>query len=106
MLHSTGGFVTPGGGGTSTLWVNSDSLPQAGVTAVLLSKTSLSNLGAQNKGGVIGAITVTGAQTIPVVIGGTDAAKFAVTNGGMVPCNLVAAKDIPAGSYSITLSAT
>ncbi|HVX56454.1 MAG TPA: hypothetical protein VHA37_01870 [Candidatus Saccharimonadales bacterium] len=76
------------------------------VTAVNLSNASLSNLGAQNQGAVIGAITVTGTQTTPVVIGGPDAAKFAVTNGGMVPCNLIAAVDLPAGSYSITLTAT
>jgi hypothetical protein len=64
-------------------------------------------LGAQNKGGVIGALTVVnGTQTTPIVIGGPNAAKFAVTNGGMVPCNLIAAVNIPAGSYSITLSVT
>jgi hypothetical protein len=76
------------------------------VTSVNLSGLSLSNLGAQDQGAVIGAITVTGTQTTPVVLGGPDAAKFAVTDGGIVPCNLIAAVDIPAGSYSITLSAT
>lgn len=77
-----------------------------GITAINLSGSSLSNLGAQNAGAVIGAITITGTQTTPIVIGGTDAALFSVTNGGIVPCNLIAAVDIPAGSYSITLTAT
>lgn len=81
------------------------------VISVNLSGLSLSNLGAQNAGGVIGAITVTtsppgGTQNTPVVLGGADAAKFQVTNGGIIPCNLIAAVDIPAGAYSITLSAT
>jgi hypothetical protein len=80
------------------------------VTSVNLSGTSLTNLSAHNQGQVIGAITVTtsppgGIQNTPVVLGGTDAALFSVTNGGTVPCNLIAAVDIPSGSYSITLSA-
>jgi hypothetical protein len=92
--------------GLTRFGVSARLVQPGGVTAVNLSGTSLSNLGAQNQGAVVGAITVTGAQTTPVVIGGTDAAKFAVTNGGIAPCNLIAAVDIPAGSYSFTLSAT
>jgi hypothetical protein len=81
------------------------------VISINLSGTSLSNLGAQNAGTIIGAITTTTSppgytQNTPVVLGGTDATKFAITNGGIIPCNLIAAVDIPAGSYSITLSAT
>ena len=81
------------------------------VTAVNLSGTSLANLGAQNAGAVIGAITTTtvpsgNTQNTAVTLGGTDAAKFSITNGGIIPCNLIAAVDIPAGSYSISLTCT
>lgn len=76
-----------------------------GVTGIT-SPTSLSNLGAQNQGAVLGPMTITGTQTTAIVIGGTDAALFSVDNGGFVPCNLIAAVDIPAGSYSPTFTAT
>lgn len=81
------------------------------VISVNLSGTNLANLGAQNQGAVIAAITTTtspagNSQNTPIVLGGTDAAKFSVSNGGMLPCNLIAAVDIPAGSYNITLSCT
>jgi hypothetical protein len=81
----------------------------SGVTDVLLSGTTLANLGAQNAGAVIGAITLVGGpQLTPVVISGPFASFFAVTNGGFVPCNLIAAVDIPSGDYTngITLSAS
>jgi hypothetical protein len=81
------------------------------VVSVNLSGTSLTNITAKDAGSVIGAITTTtsppgNTQHTPVVLGGADAASFQVTNGGIIPCNLVVAVDIPAGSYSITLSAT
>lgn len=87
-----GSFKFPVGGG--------------GVTSIDLSGASLSSLGAQNQGSVIGVITIAGSQNTPIVIGGTDAAYFTVDGGGFAPCNLIAAVDIPAGSYSITLSAS
>lgn len=76
------------------------------VTDINLSATDLSDLGAQNAGATIAIITITGTQGTALVVGGTDAAYFTTDNGGMAPCNLLAAIDIPAGSYSINLTAT
>lgn len=105
------------GNAVPTVWVNSVTsvvIPPGvsfTVLSVNLSNTTLSSLGAQNAGAIIGAITTTTTppgqtQHSPITLGGADAALFSVSNGGILPCNLVAAVDIPAGSYSITLSAT
>lgn len=81
------------------------------IVSVNLSNASLS-AGPANAGDVIGAVSVTtnpaGTPFAgPVVLSGTDAAKFALTNGGMLPCNLVVgAANIPAGFYAISLSGT
>jgi hypothetical protein len=68
-----------------------------------------------NAGTYIGAITVTtvsgGAYSGIITIGGTDAAKFSLSASSNVlsatyPVNLyVSQTDLPAGSYSISLSA-
>ena len=59
---------------------------------------------------VIGAVTVTwtGVGLYPgqITLGGTDAPKFALTNSGFLPCNLVIGSvNVPAGNYSIALTA-
>jgi hypothetical protein len=80
------------------------------VVSINLSGTALSSLGAQNQGAIISPITVTtappgfGTHTPITVTAGSS--LFAVDNGGILPCNLIAAVDIPAGSYSVSLSAT
>jgi hypothetical protein len=82
------------------------------VASVNLSNTALNTTGATNANAIIGAVSVTtnpagGTFTGPIVSGGTDAAKFALTNGGVLPCNLtVGAANVAAGTYAITLSAT
>lgn len=44
--------------------------------------------------------------TVPLVLGGDDGAAFALTNGGIAPCDLVVGgEDIVGGSYAITISA-
>ena len=71
---------------------------------------SLVGIAPMNAGDLVGAVTVTwtGAGTYPgqVSLGGADASKFALTNSGFLPCNLVVgASNIPAGNYNVTLSA-
>ena len=121
LIQGGRGYVTPQVWGASARFggvgvLLADLSVPGAVTAVNLSGTSLSNIGAYNQGAVIGAITLSPngvVQSTPVVVGGADAAYFSVTNGGIVPCNLIAAVDIPAGggsgpggTYAITLSAT
>ena len=60
----------------------------------------------------MGAVSVTtnppgGSYTGVITLGGASAGSFALTNGGVLPCNLVVGPtNIAAGSYAITLSAT
>jgi hypothetical protein len=81
------------------------------IISVNLSGTTL-NMSAANAGDVVGAVTVTtnppgGSPSNPILIGGPDAGKFALTNGGVIPCNLVVgASNLPSGDYQITLSST
>jgi hypothetical protein len=85
------------------------------VTAVLLNGQSSGTIfvdepGA-NAGDVIAAVTVTTVPpgqppNTPVIIGGSKASLFSITNGGMPPCNLIWATNVPAGSYPVSLSAT
>lgn len=83
-----------------------------GVTALNLSGTTVATLGPANAGTLVGAVTVTtnppgGTYAGIVTLGGANAAQFALTNGGVIPCNLVVGgSNIAAGSYQITLSAT
>lgn len=63
-----------------------------------------------NANTVVGAVNVTdsdgGVYPGQLVLGGTDAAKFSLTNGGRLPCSLVVGStDIPVGNYSINLTA-
>jgi hypothetical protein len=84
------------------------------VTGILVGGVSTANLaiGAQNAGALIGAITVTtsppsGPQNYTITLSGADAADFAVSNGGVQPCNLIVGpSDLAAGSYAITLTAS
>lgn len=44
--------------------------------------------------------------TVPLVLGGLDGSKFALTNSAVAPCNLiVGAASITEGGYSIKISA-
>jgi hypothetical protein len=63
-----------------------------------------------NANSVVGAVSVTTSDGRPylghVILGGVDAAKFVLSNGGFLPCNLlVGSVDIAAGTYSINLTA-
>lgn len=81
-----------------------------------LSSISLSNAsvttGAVNAGTVIGAVSCAtnppGSSCVgPVTLSGADAAKFALTNGGMIPSNLViGTTSVPSGAYAVSLSAS
>lgn len=43
----------------------------------------------------------------PVTLGGADAGKFSLTNGGMFPTSLaIGAVNVPAGTYSLTATAS
>jgi hypothetical protein len=81
------------------------------ITSVDLSSTTVV-AGPANAGTVVGAVSVTtnppgGTYAGTIVLSGTDAAKFALTNNGLLPCDLViGTADIPAGVYAISLSAT
>ena len=81
------------------------------ISSVDLSNTTVSTVGPANAGTVVGAVSVTtnppgGSYSGTVVLGGTDAASFALTNGGALPCNLtVGPNNLPAGNYAITLTA-
>jgi Flp pilus assembly protein TadG len=82
------------------------------IASVNLSSTSLTTTGVNNAGATIGAITVTtnpagGNYTGAITLGGANASSFALTNGGVLPCNLVVGPaNLAAGAYQITLSAT
>jgi hypothetical protein len=56
-----------------------------------------------------GAVTVVttpaGAAVTPVTLGGTDAARFVITNGGILPCEVkIGAAPLPPAQYSFTLT--
>jgi hypothetical protein len=80
-------------------------------SSISLSATNLNVLGTADANAIIGVVSVTtnppgGALSGPLWLSGADAAKFALTNGGVMPCNLtIGPADIPAGSYSIALNA-
>ena len=81
------------------------------VTAINLSNTTISGP-AENANTRVGDVTITTDPpdqqlATPVVLQGDAAGKFALTNGGIAPCELtVGATDLPAGDYDITLSIT
>ena len=82
------------------------------IASLGLSSVALTS-GPVNAGTVIGAVSVVQnpttapAYTGVITLGGTNAADFALTNGGVLPCNLVVgAANLPAGAYNVTLSGT
>ena len=79
------------------------------VTAIALSATSIS-LPTFNANAFVATITITatgGTYAGPVTLGGTDAALFALSNGGIYPCNLqVGATSILTRTYNISLAAS
>ena len=78
-------------------------------TGISLSQTSVSFVGTANANAFVATVIVTatgGTYSGPVTLGGSDAAKFALSNGGTYPCNLtVGAANLPAGSYSVSVTA-
>ena len=81
------------------------------ITSVNLSSTTVNTTGPNNAGAVVGAVAVTtnpagGSYSGAITLGGANAASFALTHGGVLPCNLVVgATNLAAGSYNLTLSA-
>jgi hypothetical protein len=77
------------------------------VTSVNLSNTTVNTLA----GSVVGAVSVTtnppgGTYSGVITLGGANASSFALTNGGVLPSNLVVgASNLAPGTYAITLSA-
>ncbi len=82
------------------------------ITSVNLSNTTVNTTGTANAGTVVGAVSVTtnppgGTYAGVITLGGANASSFALTNGGVLPCNLVVgAANLAAGTYAVTLSAT
>ena len=77
-------------------------------TGISLSTTSVT-LPASNAGSLVANITVAatgGTYAGTLSLSGTDAGKFALSNGGVYPCNLlVGASNIAAGTYNVTVNA-
>jgi len=71
-------------------------------------KTGLPQDNDNDKVCTITAVTSSGAPyTMPITMSGTDAAKFALTNGGVCPCDLlIGSADLPAGTNTGTLRLT
>ena len=79
---------------------------------ITLSRTSVTFPSTADAGSYVATITVTpaggGTYSGTLVLGGTDAAKFALSNGGVYPCNLmVGPVDIPGGPtvYNVSITA-
>ena len=77
---------------------------------ISLSTTSVSFPSPADANSFVATITVTavggGPYSGTLVLGGTDAAKFALSNGGAYPCNLmVGPANIAAGSYNVSVTA-
>jgi hypothetical protein len=50
--------------------------------------------------------TASGSYSGTISLGGSDGSKFALTNGGKLPCNLaVGSTNLVSGSYQISLTA-
>jgi hypothetical protein len=84
--------------------------PANGVVAVNLSNTTL-NVPNAASGTLIGHVTLTlnppTYQPSAVTLSGPSGSLFALTNGGVAPCDLVVGShSIAAGSYAISLSAS
>lgn len=78
------------------------------VTSIGLSNAAITSGAA---GTMVGAVSVVtnppgGTYAGKLALTGTDAAKFALTNGGVLPCNLVTgAAALTNGSYNIIVNA-
>lgn len=85
------------------------SSPSQIVIGIGLSVASVTFATPANANSFVATITVTvssGTYSGTLTLGGPDAALFALSNGGVYPCNLmVGASNIPAGTYNITLTA-
>lgn len=87
--------------------------PAAQVEAILLNGSTgpvSIELPEANAGEHVADVTVTTKNdkpyTDPLVLGGADGGWFALSNGGVAPCELrVGAGDVTADEYSITLTA-
>jgi hypothetical protein len=84
----------------------------ANFTAVTVASIILSNTTVNAAAGsVVGTVSVTtnppgGTYSGVITLGGANASSFALTNGGVLPCNLVVgASNLTAGTYAIMLSA-
>jgi len=81
------------------------------VSAVNLSSSTITTLGPTNAGTAVGSVSVTmnppgGSYSGTISLGGTDGTKFALTNGGRLPCNLtIGSANLAAGTYQISLTA-
>jgi hypothetical protein len=73
-----------------------------------ITKTGIPQDNDNDKVCTITAVTSSGAPyTQPITMSGTDAAKFALTNGGVCPCDLlIGPADLPAGTNTGTLRFT
>ena len=96
-----------------TFTLNSNVTLVANFTAFTLTSVNLSNSTVSDvAGAVVGTVSVTtnppgGTYSGVITLGGANASSFALTNGGVLPCNLVVgASNLAAGTYAITLSAT
>ena len=81
------------------------------ITAINLSNATLVGA-AENANEFVGTVTIVTDPpdqpvSTPVVLEGDDATKFALTNLGHTPCELlVGSYNLPAGDYNIVLSIT
>ena len=79
-------------------------------TAISLSPTTITTVGTANANATVGTVTVTasgGTYVGSVTLSGTNAALFTLSSGGTYPCNLlIGAANVPAGTYSISLTAS
>jgi hypothetical protein len=78
--------------------------------SITLSTTSVTFATAMDANSFVATITVTagggGTYVGVLTLGGTDAANFALSNGGNYPCNLmIGPANIGAGTYAISLTA-
>lgn len=69
--------------------------PPPGVV-IIFTPSGISNTSAQNQGTIAGTFTVqSGNQPSPLVLSGVGAQYFTTDNGGICPCHLVYAVDVP-----------
>jgi hypothetical protein len=82
------------------------------LAGVSLSNTTLNTVGPANQNAVIGAISVTtnppggSASNVTLSLSGTNAANFALSSPTLPSNLLVGPRNLAAGTYSLTLTAT